>query len=341
MPMLRFVSAGVAAFLVGLGGCSLLRQFALKRALLDVPNERSLHSVPVPRLGGVAVVCGSLLTVAPLLLVGGSVAREMVIWLVGAPVVAVLGLVDDLRPLSALTRLVVQVLVAAIFVASVGVPRDILLVPGLSVSPPTWLAGACAIVWLVATLNIYNFMDGMDGLAATQSVAACLTLGLAALLGGHRDLAAVTLVIGCASTGFLLHNMPPARIFLGDAGSTFLGFSFAASSLIGLKRTPAIPFLVGLLALAPFLLDGTFTLLRRLIRGEAIWRAHRTHLYQRAVATGLDHRDVLLPYVSWMALSIAVGVGGTTSTTAVMAIAVELVALAGIWAWVSQRERRR
>jgi UDP-N-acetylmuramyl pentapeptide phosphotransferase/UDP-N-acetylglucosamine-1-phosphate transferase len=184
-------------------------------------------------------------------------------------------------------------------------------------------------------------MDGMDGLAGMQAIGACISLSVVARVSGNNDIAAVTVIVGAAAAGFLLHNMPPARIFMGDAGSTYLGFTFAAFAVLGLRRSYPLPLSATTFGLAPFLLDGTFTLVRRMSRGEKLWKPHRSHLYQRAVATRLTHRDVLEPYCVWMAggfacAALAASAGGVLTCGLLSAL---WASLGGVWWWVTRRER--
>ncbi len=327
------------AFVVAALGCAYLRSFAIRRSLVDVPNERSLHAVPVPRIGGVALclavwVCAAAAYVA-------TREREILVWLLLAVPVFVVGLVDDVRPVSAGVRFGLQLAVATVFVVVVGLPASFCFWPGFTVAVPGLLSYPLAVVWIVGVLNIYNFMDGMDGIAAVQAMGAgvALAVGLAA---GHAGLSFVAASFVAAAAGFFVHNAPKARIFLGDAGSTVLGFTFATFPLVG-SGDGSIPVLAGPVALAPFLLDGTFTLLRRARRGEKVWQAHRSHLYQRAVATGLTHGDVLLRYACWTALSLGASIAIQNGSGAVVAAAVGavLLGLFLVWRWVLAREARQ
>lgn len=326
------------AFGIALIGCSLLRNFALRRSLVDIPNERSLHAVPVPRLGGVALCVATWVAAAAALAFTGE--REIAVWVVLAIPVFVVGLIDDLRPVSASVRFALQIAVAVAFVALVPWPASITLWPGMAVAVPVAIAWPLAVVWIVGVVNIYNFMDGMDGIAAVQAMGAGLAFAWA-FAGRHDGVSFVAGSVVAAALGFFVHNAPKARIFLGDAGSTVLGFTFATFSLLGLGDGSA-PLCVGPLALAPFLLDGTFTLVRRALRGEKIWHAHRTHLYQRAVTTGLSHGDVLRRYAVWTAISAAAALAARRSAlgSAIGASAV-LLGLLATWRWVRRRERAR
>lgn len=339
--MLALVAvAVVSAFLASLAGCELVRRIAQRRALLDEVNERSLHTVPTPRLGGVAIVTTSI--------IGGCLAcalpsKTLPALLGASSALALVGLRDDLRPLPASLRLLVQLALASAFVVVVGVP-PLLLAPGVVLPIATPIAGAVLVVWTVGLLNVYNFMDGMDGLAASQAVSASSALAL--LLVGVAAPAVVgalpvfAFVVAGASLGFLAHNAPPARMFMGDAGSTFLGMVFASLAILGLLE--GVPLAVSALPLAPFLLDGTFTIARRASKRERIWTAHRSHLYQRAVQTGLSHREVLLVYLAWLAVgagSAWLAARGAAETAGAWALAI--AGLVVVWRWVVRRESDR
>jgi UDP-N-acetylmuramyl pentapeptide phosphotransferase/UDP-N-acetylglucosamine-1-phosphate transferase len=319
--------------------CIGLRRFALARALVDIPNARSLHSEPVPRIGGVAVCAG--LALAALCAYVATGDPQLLIWLLLAVPVFAVGLVDDLRPVSARVRFALQGAVAVAYVAAAKPLTTLVIVASpetpLQIPIPSWISAPASVIWIVALINIYNFMDGMDGLAAVQSMGA--SLAFAVLLAGDQGaLAFLALAVCCASFGFFLQNAPKAKIFLGDAGSTVLGFTFASLALVSAKSGK--PFLAGPVALAPFLLDATFTLARRITRGERFWEAHRTHLYQRAVGSGLDHRRVLLRYAVWIGVAMvtaislpALHVVGVVAAT----VSVALVLLI-VHAWVRRRE---
>jgi UDP-N-acetylmuramyl pentapeptide phosphotransferase/UDP-N-acetylglucosamine-1-phosphate transferase len=334
--------AAAATFMLSLALCQAVRVGALQLKLVDVPNARSLHSVPVPRLGGVAIVvsvCVALGAMAPFVPVFAR--SDAVVWLVASVIIAVLGFVDDIRHLPAFVRLLVQVTVAAVAMAVVLRQGEITIAWGLRWHWSSEAAIAVAVVFAVGTTNIFNFMDGMDGLAATQAVTVSLVLGASAASAGQVDITIVALVIAAASSGFFFHNAPPATLFLGDAGSTFLGFSFSVLAFVATTRPSGVPVVVVPIALAPFLLDGTFTIIRRLRRGERIWTAHRSHLYQRAVASGLSHRDVLLVYAAWSATAAGCALlAAQGARPAICAGLTMLAILAAVWLWVRRREHR-
>jgi UDP-N-acetylmuramyl pentapeptide phosphotransferase/UDP-N-acetylglucosamine-1-phosphate transferase len=268
------------------GGLAYLRW--APRRVLDVPNYRSSHQRPTPRGGGIVIVAGFLIGLAVWLETGGSLSPRALGWLVGALIVAVLGFVDDLRPLPALPRLLIQIGAAALLTLAGVQEREL----------PLLIALALAFVYVAVFTNIYNFMDGIDGLAASQAIVAGAALAIAGGLVNNPLVATAGGLLAAASAGFLLYNLPPAKVFMGDVGSTFLGFSFAGLCLLGNIGVGGgrLPVEFGALVLAPFLFDGLVTLARRVLRGERWYAAHRSHFYQRLVQHGLSHGQVTSLY---------------------------------------------
>lgn len=258
---------------------------------LDQPNERSLHVTPTPRTGGVGVMAG-LLVGGALVWVAGLGSLPLGAALAGAGGLALVGLADDRIGLSARLRLFAQVLVAGLYLAVLGPGGGALEV----------LLLGLGLVWMG---NLYNFMDGSDGLAGGMALFGFSAFALAAALAGQEGLALLCSGVAAAAAGFLVFNFHPARIFMGDAGSVPLGFLAGALGLAG-RESGAWPLWFPLLVFAPFILDATVTLLRRALRGERVWEAHRTHYYQRLVQMGLGHRRTALLAYALMAGS---GVG--------------------------------
>jgi Fuc2NAc and GlcNAc transferase len=259
--------------------------------LIDVPNERSSHAVPTPRGGGLAVVIASLVALTILVVAGLVPLRLFLALAPGGAAVAAVGFIDDRRPLSARIRLFVHFMAAGWAVLCIGpinlfdFERGRPLLQGLVYGLAT-----IGIVWF---LNMYNFMDGIDGIAGSQAV--FMSLG-AALLGlfsfGIAYTAATAVVIGTAALGFLLWNWPPAKIFLGDVGSGYLGFVFAVIGLASGIHDPTAPWTLLILA-GVFAVDATFTVVRRFLRGERVTQPHRTHGFQ-LLARKMGHQRVTL-----------------------------------------------
>jgi len=258
----------------------------------DRPNERSLHDHPVPRSGGIAILLG--IVAGWIWLLATQDIPEPLPWMMAAAgLVAVVSLFDDLYKLSARMRLSVHMLAA------------ILLLLGDTALPWGWMGWMISSLGIIWMLNLYNFMDGMDGFASGMTVAGFSFLGLAGWLGDAQVYAFYCWVVAIAALGFLLFNFPPARIFMGDMGSATLGLLVAGFSLWGI-RVNLFPLWFPLFVFSPFVVDATVTLIRRALRKEKIWQAHRIHYYQRLVQSGWGHRKtVLIEYVLILGVGIS------------------------------------
>ncbi|MCA1977696.1 MAG: glycosyltransferase family 4 protein [Thiobacillus sp.] len=261
--------AVLSAFVVcGFTLAGLLRR---RHALpMDHPNARSLHAQPTPRIGGLGILGG--VAVAGVWLVDSTLLPAML----GALALAAVSLADDVRGLPVWVRFLAH------FVAAAGC----LLAWGIA--GWTLVAATLAVVWMT---NLYNFMDGANGLAGGMATIGFGALALAAWLGGASDLATFCAAIAAAALAFLYFNFPTARLFMGDAGSIPLGFLAASLGILGARESLwswAFPLLV----FSPFIVDASVTLVRRALAGEKIWQAHRSHYYQRVVLLGASHRQL-------------------------------------------------
>jgi Fuc2NAc and GlcNAc transferase len=286
MTRLGLVVLPLAAALASWAATGMVRRYAAAR-LLDLPNERSSHRVPVPRGGGLALA-GVFLGVVVLLGALGALERGTAAALVGgAAAVAGIGWVDDHRHVRPATRLLVHVAAALWALAWLGgLPSLDLGAVEVTLGPAGWLLGVAGIVWAI---NLYNFMDGIDGLAGGQAVTVGVAAGVLLLLaGGPSGLAAVTLALAGCALGFLAWNWSPAKIFMGDVGSGALGYCFAVLAIAS-ERAGALPVAAWAILMGAFVADATITLVRRLLRRERVYEAHRDHAYQRAVRSGLTH----------------------------------------------------
>ncbi|HXH03530.1 MAG TPA: glycosyltransferase family 4 protein [Candidatus Competibacteraceae bacterium] len=281
--------------------------------ILDEPNERSLHSQAVPRSGGVAVVAGILAAAAWNALSGSAGFQPAGVILLGMLPVTLVSFLDDRGGLGAGSRLLVHLL-AALWLLLLGLMPARLPWPGVNWEVPAIVLSSLALLFIVWMINLYNFMDGMDGFAGGMAV-----IGFTALaLLGHADpqFSALCLSVAAAALGFLLFNFPPARIFLGDTGSSSLGL-LAAACCLWAERTGLFPLWLGILVFSPFIVDASVTLLRRLARGERIWQAHRQHAYQRLVAAGWGHRRTVLAEYALMLACAASALAAQAAPAAV------------------------
>ncbi|MCQ4322426.1 MraY family glycosyltransferase [Stutzerimonas stutzeri] len=330
---LVFVLAALSSY----GFTGALRSYALKRSLLDTPNARSAHTVPTPRGGGMAIVVVYLASIM-VLWSWGVVDGTLAFALLGAGSgIAALGFADDHGHIAARWRLLGHF---------VGASWSLYWLGGL---PPLVIFGApfdfgwaghlLAVVFLVWLLNLYNFMDGIDGLAAVQAICAC---GGAVLCYAAADSGGLALVAGvpelllvCAVAGFLCWNFPWARIFMGDAGSGFLGIVIGVFVLQAAGQQPRF-FWCWLILLGVFIVDATFTLLRRLLRGEAVYQAHRSHAYQAAARRVGRHVPITLSValinLGWL-LPWALGVAAGRVDGAV-ALVIAYLPLMGLCIWL-------
>lgn len=282
------LAAGSGIVTLALAGW--VRVYALRRAMLDVPNARSSHSAPTPRGGGLAIVL-SVLGVTLGGAVGGLIDPRLAVALVGGgALVAVAGWLDDVRGLGARPRLLCHTAAAGWAVAWLG-GLPVLILPGGPVL--LGLAGTLlAVIGIVWATNLFNFMDGIDGLAAAEAVVLGAGGGLLLMAGGAGGAILLPAALAMASLGFLFWNWSPARLFMGDVGSGFLGFTFATVGLWSERAGTASVLLWGVAGMA-FVFDATVTLARRLRRGEALAAAHRHHAYQRLLRAGLGHAQVV------------------------------------------------
>ena len=284
------IAAIMTSFIVSTGLSLLLANSRGRWQILDIPNERSLHDQPIPRTGGIAILTG---LAAGLLTAWYLDGQQLATWpaLLSVYLLAGIALVDDRHTLGAGPRLLIQIGAVSILLLTREVP-----------SPGT-LALVAVGLFLVWMINLYNFMDGMDGFAGGMAVTGFGTFALLAWQAGYPDLALGCAVIVAAAGGFLLLNFPPARLFMGDSGSTVLGL-LAGVVILTAHHEAILPVWLGILVFSPFILDASITLSRRILRGEKFWQAHKSHYYQRLVESGWGHRrTVLAEYALMIACS--------------------------------------
>jgi Fuc2NAc and GlcNAc transferase len=280
------LAGGAAWILTGVA-----RSYALRREMIDLPNHRSSHAAPTPRGGGIAIAAVAVVAVGVVTSMGMLSGSEGAALLVGAVVVAGTGWLDDHRDVHVGWRALAQLAAALWVVSWIGVPEELRLgtwaIPWGAVGYPITVLG---LIWLT---NLFNFMDGTDGLAAAEAIVVGAVGGGMLIAGGAAGVGALALVIAAASAGFLVWNWPPARVFMGDVGSGLLGFLLGSIALAG-SVEGAVPLVLWVLLLGVFFFDATVTLLRRVAAGEPFSEAHRRHAYQRAVQSGFSHTRVLV-----------------------------------------------
>ncbi|MEX2241718.1 MAG: glycosyltransferase family 4 protein [Burkholderiales bacterium] len=310
--------APVAAFVIALLAARLLLAPAARRIALDTPNARSLHAKAVPRTGGIAIAAGVAVSLA-------LAWPGLPVILGAAALLAAISFADDVVGLPTTVRLALHF---GAGVAALALDLEI-------EAPLLFLVFALALAW---TANLYNFMDGADGLAGGMTLFGFGAYAIAAYVAGAQTLAALCASIAAAAAAFLAFNWHPARLFMGDVGSVPLGFLAGALGLQG-WAIGAWPLWFPLLVFAPFMCDATLTLIKRALRRERVWQPHRDHYYQRLVRMGFGHRGAA--YVEYAAMAACAGLALLVfrEPAAVQGIALALaaVALAGVAVWIDRR----
>lgn len=286
MIVLLVAAAGGAVSLILTG---IVREYALRRGVIDQPNARSSHTAPTPRGGGLALIAGAALGMVTAVGFRLTEPRDALTFGTGMLLVGAVGWVDDTRSLRARVRLAVHVAAACWTVYMFhGLPVIRVGGASLGIGAAGYLLGILGIVW---SINLFNFMDGIDGLAGSQAVLIFGTGALLLLSRGDHSLGAISASVAGAAAGFLAWNWPPAKIFLGDAGSGAIGY-LAAALAIASENRRSVPLLAFAIISGLFIADATITLLRRLTRGEPPTEAHRDHAYQRLTRAWGSHRSV-------------------------------------------------
>ncbi len=296
--------AGV--FLLGLPLNRLAVRIVRRRGILDDPNWRSSHDRPVPRGAGLGMILALVpgVPAGAWLLSGGELGTAGAL-LAAALITAGAGLWDDVKGVRPAPKFALQLAAAGLAVVVLGPLKEVVL-PGLGRVPLSAASVPLTLFWLTGFSNAFNFMDGIDGIAALHAGVAALFLTGAAALSGSPAPGLFLLPLAGAALSFLGVNWHPAKAFMGDAGSLPLGFLLAAGAVAG-ARWSGVPFVTSFLCLGPFLFDTVYTLGRRILRGENILSAHRSHLYQRLAAAGLGHARVAAIYGGWTVLTGGLG----------------------------------
>jgi UDP-GlcNAc:undecaprenyl-phosphate GlcNAc-1-phosphate transferase len=286
----------VLAFIVALSATPIAKKIAVKVGAVDIPkDERRVHKKPIARMGGLAIVSGFFVSIL-FNIINDALTKssffqlntQMLGLLAGAAVIVAVGIFDDIYQLGAKFKLVFQIMAALIVVAS-GIKIEVIY--GYSALSP-YISYPLTICWIVGITNAINLIDGLDGLAAGVSSIASLSLFFVSIIFKRWDVAMITAALAGSTLGFLPYNFNPAKIFMGDTGSTFLGFSLGVISIQGtLKSYTAIAIAIPLLVLGLPLFDTVFAVLRRLISGKSIMEADRGHLHHRLIDMGLSQRQ--------------------------------------------------
>lgn len=265
-------------------------RYALRRNLFVLPNERSSHTVPTPRGGGIGIALALLGAMSTLWFFDIIPPELAVAFIGGGAMIVTVGWIDDRRHLSISVRLLIQFLAAGWALFFIGGIDRINI--GIATVPLGWLSHLLplSMVWI---MNLYNFMDGIDGLASSEAVLVGVVGGVLLTISGAQDLAFLSFALSAAAAGFLVWNWQPARIFMGDSGSVLIGFIFAALFLAS-ERSGIFPGLLWILLLLIFIIDPTYTTIRRFLKGEKWFAAHRVFAFQQFVRRGYSHQQTTL-----------------------------------------------
>lgn len=294
--VLFMIFAFIVSFAFTFVTTPLVRRFAFKIGAIDIPKDnRRMHKKPTPRIGGLAIIFG--FTVATLCFAQPS--RQLYGTLAGAAIIAVMGVIDDCKNLPAKLKFVIQIIAALVVVFAGDIKIDVFTNPNfLSDNPywvlPEWLSVTLTVIWIVFITNAVNFIDGLDGLAAGVSAIMSISLVFISIRVGEYSIAILGIALMGSCFGFLPFNFNPAKIFMGDTGSTFLGFMLATLSIQGVFKSYAvISFAVPLLILGLPLFDALFAMIRRILRGQSPMTADRGHLHHRLVDMGFSQKQTV------------------------------------------------
>ncbi len=308
---LALLAALVISFLM----TPVVKTFAYKVGAVDVPKDaRRMHKVPIPRLGGLAIFIGFMVSVLVLGNVRGNGQMQSI--LLGSVIIVVLGVVDDIMALPAMLKFVVQI-AAALIPALNGVVIQAFSNPNIFSDSLYWVLGPLSVpftvLWIVAITNAVNLIDGLDGLANGVSAISATTMLVIALLASEGDVAVVMAALVGACVGFMPYNLNPAKMFMGDTGATFLGYILATMSIQGLfKFYAVISFAVPFLILGLPIFDTAFAFIRRIAHGQSPMHADRGHIHHRLIDMGLNQKQAV---ATLYVISAMLGLSAVVLTT--------------------------
>lgn len=321
----------IVAFSVALAASYLLtphvKRLAIRLGALDKPDARKVHTQPIPRMGGLAIYAGFLLAV----LASVHVSRELFGLLLGGTVILAVGIIDDMKQLPAKVKLFGQILAACVPILF-DVRIEWLTNPFGGMVYLEYLSIPLTILWIVGLTNTVNLIDGLDGLAAGVSTIASVTILMVSIQQSFWTVAILTAALAGSALGFLQHNFNPAKIFMGDTGSMFLGYMLAAVSVLGtVKSAATIALVVPIVALGLPIMDTAFAIIRRFNSGKPIFKPDKGHLHHRLLAMGLTQKQVvLLMYFISSCLGVSAVLLTEVNLYSAVVIILMLLALAGV-----------
>ena len=338
--MIQILLAGLSTLVLSYFSIGWVRKWTEEQKVLDIPNERSSHLRPTSCGGGLPIVILTLAAWWLSSLYMGKVSFGSLAFTIGALAVAAVSWLDDLRSLPNHIRFLVHSLSAIVILWGVG-HFSSWAIPFGGTIKLGWLGVPITFLWIVGLTNAYNFMDGIDGIAGGQAVVAGAGWAILGWLDGQPQVGMLALFITTTTAGFLIHNWPPARVFMGDVGSAFLGFTFAVLPLLMGTHNSQNP-LLGVLLVWPFIFDTIFTFFCRIRKHQNVFAAHRSHLYQRLVVIKNSHRFVTLLYLVLGAIGAVLGMawwGKIPGSEILVAVVTPLLCL-GLWGFVARMENQ-
>jgi UDP-GlcNAc:undecaprenyl-phosphate/decaprenyl-phosphate GlcNAc-1-phosphate transferase len=286
----RIILAAIASFITVLIVTPLVMKLAIKIGAIDKPNKRKVHNRIMPRLGGLAIFLGVIIGY----FVAGLYKERIISISLGALIIIIIGILDDKYELSAKVKLTGQILAACIVVSS-GLTIDFISIPFLARFDLGIFAIPVTIFWIVAITNAINLIDGLDGLAAGISAISIATIAIMAGFYGKFLILTLALIVLASTIGFLFYNFHPAKIFMGDTGALFLGYSISILSLLGLyKSVTLFSFVVPIIILGVPIFDTTYAIIRRIVNKQPISAPDKSHLHHRILALGFSHKTTVL-----------------------------------------------
>ncbi len=323
---LLYIAAFASAFAITLVTTPFAKWVSVKAGAIDYPKDRGVHKKPMPRMGGVAIILGFLITVLMVYYFDRSMSsRQFVGFIIGALIIAGLGVVDDIKNLPAKLKFCVQI-VAALIVIFSGTQIQVVLWPVTAALQKFSIP--ITLIWIVGVTNAVNLIDGLDGLAAGVTGIGALSLMVLCIMTGSTTAVVLTAALAGACLGFLPRNFNPAEIFMGDTGSTFLGFVVAVTSILGVfKGYALLAMCVSVLCIGLPVFDTIFAMLRRMAKHQPIMQADRGHLHHRLIDHGLSQKQaVLTMYAISMCLGLlAIFISVKNSGTFVVALLMVII----------------
>lgn len=323
--MQTYVVAFTIALAVAYFATPKVKEIAIKAGAMDAPDARKVHKEPIPRMGGLAIYVGFVVAI----LASMHISREIAGLLLGGTVILAVGIIDDMKQISAKTKLFGQIF-AAMVPLLFGVKIEWLTNPFGDMIYLDYLATPLTVLWIVSLTNTVNLIDGLDGLAAGVSTIAAITILMVALQQNFWVVAILTAALAGSALGFLQHNFNPAKIFMGDTGSMFLGYMLAGISVLGtVKSAATIALVVPIVALGLPIMDTAFAIIRRYSHGHPIFKPDKGHLHHRLLEMGLSQKQaVLLMYTISSCLGLSAIVLSEVNKTYGVVLIVALLAAA-------------